>query len=60
MTAEPVAVPCPRHSARFMPTWAYRGPIFDAAVAAHGGTPRIVQTGMWGRPGDDTLRKLRR
>jgi IS5 family transposase len=39
---------------------AYRGPIFGAAVAARGGTPRIVQTGMWGRPGDDTLRKLRR
>ena len=39
---------------------AYRGPIFGAAVVARGGTPRIVQTGMWGRPGDDTLRKLRR
>ncbi|SDE23822.1 IS5 family transposase [Belnapia rosea] len=39
---------------------AYRGHIFGAAIAARGGTPRIVQTGMWGRPGDDTLRKLRR
>jgi IS5 family transposase len=38
----------------------YRGPIFGAVGAARGGTPRIVLTGMWGRPGDDTLRKLRR
>jgi IS5 family transposase len=39
---------------------AYRGPIFGATVAARGGTPRIVLTGMWGRPGDGTLPKLRR
>lgn len=38
---------------------AYRGPIFAAAVRAKGGVPRVVLTGMWGRPGDDTLRKLR-
>jgi IS5 family transposase len=39
---------------------AYRGEVFGAALRARGGTPRIVATGMWGRPGDDTLRKLRR
>jgi IS5 family transposase len=39
---------------------AYRGEVFGAAIRAKGGTPRIVATGMWGRPGDDTLRKLRR
>ncbi len=39
---------------------AYRGEVFGAAVRARGGTPWIVGTGMWGRPGDDTLRKLRR
>ena len=39
---------------------AYRGEVFGAAVRAKGGTARIVATGMWGRPGDDTLRKLRR
>ena len=39
---------------------AYRGEVFSAAIRAKGGTPRIVATGMWGRPGDDTLRKLRR
>jgi IS5 family transposase len=26
---------------------------------AMGGSPRVVQTSAWGRPGDDTLRKLR-
>jgi IS5 family transposase len=39
---------------------AYRGKVFGTAPRARGGTPRIVATGMWGRPGDDTLRKLRR
>lgn len=39
---------------------AYRGEIFGSAVQARGGTPRLVLTGMWGKPGDDTLRKLRR
>lgn len=39
---------------------AYRGEVFGSAVRAKGGTPRIVATGMWGRPGDDTARKLRR
>ncbi|MCO6419224.1 transposase [Siccirubricoccus sp. KC 17139] len=39
---------------------AYRGPIFGAAVAARSGTPRIVLTGMWGGPGNGTLRKPRR
>jgi IS5 family transposase len=38
----------------------YRGEVFGSAVRARGGTPRIVATGMWGRPGDDTARKLRR
>jgi IS5 family transposase len=38
---------------------AYRGEVFGSAIRAKGGTPRIVATGMWGRPGDDTLRKLR-
>lgn len=38
---------------------AYRGQAFASAVLAKGGSPRVVQTGMWGRPGDDTLRKLR-
>lgn len=37
----------------------YRGSVFAAAVQAKGGVPRVVQTGTWGRPGDDTLRKLR-
>jgi IS5 family transposase len=37
-----------------------RGEVFGSAVRARGGTPRIVATGMWGRPGDDTARKLRR
>jgi transposase, IS5 family len=39
---------------------AYRGDVFGSAIRAKGGTPRIVATGMGGRPGDDTLRKLRR
>jgi IS5 family transposase len=39
---------------------AYRGEVFGSAVRARGGTPRIVATGMWGGPGDDTERKLRR
>ena len=38
---------------------AYRGQIFASAVMAMGGSPRVVQTSAWGRPGDDTLRKLR-
>jgi IS5 family transposase len=38
---------------------AYRGEVFDSAVRTKGGSPRIVATGMWGRAGDDTLRKLR-
>ena len=39
---------------------AYRGEVFGSAVRSRGGTPRIVATGMWGGPGDDTERKLRR
>jgi IS5 family transposase len=39
---------------------AYRGEVFGAALRAKGGSPRLVATGMWGRPGDDTLHKLRR
>ncbi len=38
---------------------AYRGEVFGSAARARGGTPRIVATGMWGGPGDDTERKLR-
>ncbi len=37
----------------------YRGSAFAAAVLARGGTPHVVQTSAWGRPGDDTLRKLK-
>jgi IS5 family transposase len=37
----------------------YRGSAFAAAVLARGGTPRVVQTSAWGRPGDNTLRKLK-
>ena len=57
-TVEPAAAPCPPPGEVYADS-AYRDPISGAAVAARGGTPRIVQTGMWGRPGDDTLRKLR-
>jgi IS5 family transposase len=39
---------------------AYRGEAFRSAVRARGGTTRVALTGMWGRPGDDTLNKLRR
>jgi IS5 family transposase len=64
MTTELVVVPCLRHPGRgrgeFYADSPYRGLIFGAAVVARGGTLRIVLTGMWGRPGDDTLRKLRR
>jgi IS5 family transposase len=38
---------------------AYRGEAFGSAVHARGGTAHVVLTGMWGRPGDDTLQKLR-
>ena len=37
----------------------YRGQVFASAVLAKGGAPKVVQTGAWGRPGDDTLRALR-
>lgn len=37
---------------------AYRGNHFRDAVRAKGGIPRIVATGMWGRDGQETLRKL--
>ncbi|MBV8574583.1 MAG: IS5 family transposase [Acetobacteraceae bacterium] len=39
---------------------AYRGEVFGSAVRARGGTPRIALTAMWGKPGDDTLQKLKR
>ena len=39
---------------------AYRGDAFGSAVRARGGTPRIALIAMWGRPGDDTLQKLKR
>jgi hypothetical protein len=38
---------------------AYRGEVFAGAVRSRGGVPRVVATHMWGREGDDTLRKLR-
>ena len=38
---------------------AYRGQVFAAAVQAKGGFPRVVQTSVWGRVGDDSLRKLK-
>lgn len=38
---------------------AYRGSHFSNAVRAKGGTPRVIATGMWGRVGDGTLRKLK-
>jgi transposase, IS5 family len=38
---------------------AYRGTPFAAAVQTKGGYPRVVQTGVWGRPGGNALRKLR-
>jgi transposase, IS5 family len=38
---------------------AYRGQVFASAVAARGGRAKVVQTSAWGRPGDDTLRRLK-
>ncbi|PVE20218.1 IS5 family transposase [Microvirga sp. KLBC 81] len=38
---------------------AYRGTPFASAVQSKGGSPRVVQAGMWGRPGGNALRKLR-
>jgi transposase, IS5 family len=38
---------------------AYRGQAFASAIAAKGGSSRIVQTGVWGRPGDAALGKLK-
>ena len=38
---------------------AYRGQVFGSAVVARGGRPKVVQTSAWGRPGDDTLRRLK-
>jgi IS5 family transposase len=38
---------------------AYRGTAFASAVQSKGGYPRVVQTGVWGRPGGNALRKLR-
>lgn len=37
----------------------YRGQAFTAAVRAKGGVAKIIQTSAWGRPGDDTLRRLK-
>jgi IS5 family transposase len=37
---------------------AYRGSMFASAVQAKGGRPHVVQTGVWGRPGGNALRKL--
>jgi transposase, IS5 family len=38
---------------------AYRGTTFASAVQTKGGSPRVVRTGVWGRPGGNALRKLR-
>lgn len=38
---------------------AYRGSFFGSAVRDKGGSPRVVLTGVWGRPGDDTIRQLK-
>jgi IS5 family transposase len=38
---------------------AYRGPYFEGAVRAKGGTSRIVATGMWGRDEQDILARLK-
>lgn len=38
---------------------AYRGQVFGAAVRVRGGVAKVVQTGAWGRPGDDTLQRLK-
>jgi len=38
---------------------AYRGQTFASAVQAKGGRAHVVQTHAWGRPGDDTVGKLR-
>ena len=38
---------------------AYRGRTFASAVQAKGGRPRAVETGVWGRPGSNAVRKLR-
>jgi transposase, IS5 family len=39
---------------------AYRGDTFGSAVRERGGTPRVALVAVWGKPGDDTLEKLRR
>ena len=36
----------------------YRGQVFASAVLPKGGAPKVVQTGAWGRSGDDTFRAL--
>jgi hypothetical protein len=38
---------------------AYRGQVFAPAVAARGGRAKVVQTSVWGRPGDDALLRLK-
>jgi IS5 family transposase len=38
---------------------AYPGTTFASSVQSKGGSPRVVQTGVWGRPGGNALRKLR-
>lgn len=37
----------------------YRGQTFMSAVRAKGGVPKVVQISAWGRPGDDTINKLK-
>jgi IS5 family transposase len=37
---------------------AYRGTAFASAVQSKGGCARVVQAGVWGRPGGSALRKL--
>ena len=52
-------VRCPMLPARPSLTALYRGQAFGSAVRARGGTPRVALIAMWGRPGDDTLQKLK-
>jgi IS5 family transposase len=37
----------------------YRGQRFTSAVLAKGGVPKIIQISAWGRPGDNTVKKLK-
>ena len=47
-------VPCRTIPVTLHADSAYRGQVFASAVLAKGGAPKVVQTGAWGRPGDDS------